>query len=130
MSTKYFSSIVIMLLVSLAVTSCSKSLSDRPPVDEITVENFYQTNAQVQASTLALYSAPWFGYNTKASWAITEMFGGNGRSYSSDVVNFGNFSVTNTNFEMESGWNSLFTVVAQANALINTLPTKVSSAVD
>jgi hypothetical protein len=129
----YFSYIYALFIagpVVLIASGCSKSFSDRPPVDEITVDNFYQTAAQVQASTNILYGAPWFGYNTKVGWSISELYGGNGRTYSGDVVNFGNFTVTNSNFELSAAWNSLFTVVAQANAPINTLPVKVSAAVD
>src|SRR5258708_4017177 len=90
----------------LTFAGCSKSFSDRPPVDQITVDNFYQTAAQVQASTNVLYGAPWFGYNTKVSWSISELYGGNGRTYSGDVINFGNFSVTSSNFELSAAWNS------------------------
>jgi starch-binding outer membrane protein, SusD/RagB family len=116
-------------LISLGVGGCKKSFFNRPPQDEITVDNFYQTDAQVAASTIDLYGAPWFGYNTKVSWSITELSGGNGRTYSSDVVNFGNFSVTPDNFEITAAWNSLYTVIAQANALLNTLPTKAAASV-
>jgi hypothetical protein len=121
---------IISLIAAIGLTGCSKSFSDRPPVDQITVDNFYQTVAQVQASTNILYGAPWFGYNTKVAWSISELYGGNGRTYSSDVINFGNFTVTSNNFELSACWNSLFTVVAQANALINTLPVKVNKTVD
>lgn len=114
----------------VGLTSCKKDFFNRAPEDAITLDTYYQTADQVANSTNALYSAPWFGWNTKASWAITEMASGNGRSYSSDVVNFANFSVTGDNFELTSAWNSLFTVVAQANALINNLPAKVPASVD
>lgn len=117
-------------VTGLTTAGCKKDFFNRPPEDNITVDNFYQTDAQVAASTNALYAAPWFGYNGKVGWAITELSGGNGRTYSSDVVNFGNFSVTPDNFELTSAWNSLYTVVAQANALINTLPLKVPASVD
>ena len=127
---------IIHITASFAVTAlmllagCKKDFFNRPPEDNITVDNFYQTNDQVIASTNALYGAPWFGYNGKVSWSITELAGGNGRTYSSDVINFSNFSVTPDNFELTAAWNSLYTVVAQANALINTLPTKVPKTVD
>jgi hypothetical protein len=119
-----------IVLFALILASCSKSFSDRPPIDSITVDNFFQTDAQVEASTNILYGAPWFGYNTKVGWSISEMYGGNCRTYSPDVINFGNFTVTNANFELSAAWNSLFTVIAQANAIINTLPSKVASSVD
>lgn len=122
---------VITLPLLLAVMSgCKKEFFDRPPQSAITLDNFYKTPDQVKASTNVLYSAAWFGWTAKGGWAITEMASGNGRSYSADVVNFGNFSVTNANFELNNAYNSLFIVVAQANAIINNLPEKVPASVD
>jgi hypothetical protein len=117
-------------LAGLTMAACKKEFFNRPPEDKITLDNFYKTAAQVAASTNDLYGGPWFGWNLKAGWAITELAGGNGYTYSSDVVNFGNFSVTNSNLQLSSAWNSLFTVIAQANALINNLPNKVDPSVD
>ena len=116
-------------LASVVAAGCKKDFFNRPPENQSTVGSYYQTTSQVQASTNALYAAPWFGYNTKVSWAISEMMSGNGRSGSSDVVNFGNFSVSNGNFELSAAWNSLFTVIAQSNALLNNLPAAVPSSV-
>jgi hypothetical protein len=127
----YIKTIMVAAAIScVGLSSCKKDFFNRVPEDAITLDNYYQTNEQVANSTNALYNTPWFGWNTKSGWAIGEMASGNGRSYSSDVVNFGNLSVTGDNFELTSAWNSLFTVVAQANALINNLPEKVPATVD
>ncbi|WP_255496141.1 RagB/SusD family nutrient uptake outer membrane protein [Mucilaginibacter sp. FT3.2] len=121
-----------MLAVASGVmfSSCNKEYFNRPPKSQITVDNFYQNADQVNASTLLLYSAPWFGYSGKGGWSITELGGGNGRTYSSDIINFQDFSVTATNFEISAVWNSLYIEVAQANAVINNLPVKVPASVD
>ena len=127
---KYIKYMVSMAaLASVVATGCKKDFFNRPPENSSTVGTYYQTVAQVQASTNALYAAPWFGYNTKVSWSISELMSGNGRSGSSDVVNFGNFSVANGNFELSAAWNSLFTVVAQSNALLNNLPTAAPASI-
>lgn len=126
----YIKSVMILAAFScVGLSGCKKSFFERAPEDAITLDNYYKTDEQVLSSTNALYSVPWFGWNTKAGWAITELASGNGRTYSSDVVNFGNFSVTGDNFELGGAWNSLFTVIAQSNALINNLPVKVTAAV-
>lgn len=117
------------VVAGVTTSSCKKDFFNRPPQSAITLDNYYQTDAQVTASTNALYSATWFGWCGKAGWSITDLSGGNGRTYSSDVVNFSNFSVTDGNFELSGAWNSLFITVAQANALINNLPVKVPSTV-
>ncbi|HEY6900769.1 MAG TPA: RagB/SusD family nutrient uptake outer membrane protein, partial [Puia sp.] len=118
---------IIVIIILITAASCKKEFLNRPPEDQYTVDGYYKTESQVKSSTNALYSAPWFGYNTKVSWAISEMASGNGRSGSSDVTAFGNFSVPNDHPELVSAWNSLFTVVAQANALIYNLPTVPAS---
>lgn len=116
-------------LTGVIASGCKKDFFNRPPESQTTVGSYYQTADQVKASTNALYAAPWFGFNTKVGWSISELASGNGRTYSSDVVAFGNFSVSNGNFELSAAWNSLFTVVAQSNALIANLPANVPSSV-
>jgi hypothetical protein len=124
---KYFIGATVMS--TFTVTGCKKEFFNRPPEDAITVDNFYKTNDQVAASTNALYNSPWFNWNNKAGWAITELAGGNGRTYSDDVISLFNFSLTNINPRLADAWNSLFTVVAQSNAVINNVP-KAPASVD
>ncbi|OOQ59412.1 RagB/SusD family nutrient uptake outer membrane protein [Mucilaginibacter pedocola] len=124
---KYFISLAAMSVIG--VTGCKKDFFNRAPEDAITVDNFYKTNEQVAASTNALYNSPWFNWNNKAGWAITELAGGNGRTYSDDVISLFNFSLTNINPRLADAWNSLFTVVAQSNAVINNVP-KAPASVD
>ncbi|AYL94093.1 RagB/SusD family nutrient uptake outer membrane protein [Mucilaginibacter celer] len=128
---KYIKHLMCFAAVSLvATTGCKKDFFNRPPEDAITVDNFYQTNDQVTASTNALYNSPWFNWVNKSGWAITELAGGNARTYSDDVISLFNFTLTDINPRIADAWNSLFTVVAQSNALINNLPVKASASVD
>lgn len=122
--------LVLLTAVGVTVSGCKDSFFDRAPEDALTLDSYYQTAEQVKASTNALYNVPWFNFNNKAFWAITELSGGNARTYSGDVVNFSNFSVTADNNELTNGWKSLFSVVAQANAIINNMPAKVPASVD
>src|SRR5699024_8165866 len=119
-----------IVVLAVILTSCGDSFLNTKPKDSISLSNFYASNAQVEASTNILYDAPWFGWNNKASWSITEMQAGNGRSYSNDVVSFNDFSTQGDNPVIGSGWASLWTVNAQSNALINNLPQRVASEVD
>ncbi|RYE35925.1 MAG: RagB/SusD family nutrient uptake outer membrane protein [Sphingobacteriaceae bacterium] len=122
--------VTVAALTSVIASGCKKSYFDRAPLSQITLDNFYQTTDQVNASTNALYSAPWFGYSGKAGWSIADLSSGNARTYSSDIINFQDFTVTGTNFEIAAAWNSLYIEVSQANALINNLPTKVPASID
>jgi len=116
-------------VVGVTSAGCKKDFFNRPPQAGVTVGNYYQTAAQVNGSTDGLYGSPWFGWNNKVGWAITEMSGGNAVSYSSDVNAFENFSVPNANPELLAAWDSPFTVVAQCNGILNNLPAVVPASV-
>lgn len=109
------------MLSATLFASCKKDFFNRPPESAVTVGNYYQTTDQVNSSTNGLYGSPWFGWNNKAGWSITEITGGNGRTYSSDVLPFATPPVANDNPELLAAWNSPFTVVAQCNGLINNI---------
>jgi hypothetical protein len=117
----------IATIVGMTAFSCSKDFFNRPPEAGVVAGNYYQTASQLDASTDGLYGSPWFGWNNKAGWAITEMAGGNGVSYSSDVSAFENFSVPNGNSELLAAWDSPFTVIAQCNGLITNINTNTPS---
>lgn len=111
-------------MASILVAGCKKDFFNRPPQSSVTVGNYYKTTSQVQAATNGLYGSPWFGWNNKVGWAITELSSGNGFTYSSDVNAFITWSAPNANPEILAAWDSPFTVIAQCNALIvNMAPT-------
>ncbi|MDF2432601.1 MAG: starch-binding outer membrane protein SusD/RagB family [Mucilaginibacter sp.] len=113
------------VLAGVVATGCKKQFFNRPPENAITVATYYQTTAQVQSSTNILYAAPWFGLNGKAFLAISELQSGNARCYAGtdgSFDSFENYSEGNATQTVSSAWNSLFTVVAQSNALLNNLP--------
>ncbi len=121
--------ILFGLVLLLAVASCKKDFFNQAPQDAITVDNYYQTAEQVKSSTNALYNRVWFYWNNFASYAIGEIGSGNGRTYASGVVSFVTLSATGDNTEVINSWNGMYTIIAQANALINTLPGKVPESV-
>jgi len=108
-------------MAAILVTGCKKDFFNRPPESAVTVGNYYQTTSQVQASTNGLYGSPWFGWNNKVGWAITELSSGNGFTYSSDVNAFITWSAPNDNPEILAAWDSPFTVIAQCNGIINNM---------
>jgi hypothetical protein len=121
--------IALISLLFIVAPSCKKEFFNQPPQDAITLDNYYQTTDQVNASTNGLYNSVWYNYNNFSSWCISEMMGGNGRSYGSAVIAFQTFSETSDNVYVAGAWSSFYSVVAQANALINNLPVKVPSSV-
>jgi starch-binding outer membrane protein, SusD/RagB family len=130
---KHFKYIIgIGTLLATATAGCKKTFFNRPPEDQSTVGTYYQTTAEVQSSTDILYAAPWFGLNGKALLAIGDLQAGNAVCYAGtdgEFDAFNNFSEGNATLAVQSAWNSLYTVVAQANALLNNLPTAVPASV-
>ncbi len=116
-----------MSFTALFFSACQDEFLDRPPEDGITLDNFYSSEEEITASLNSLYGTTWFNFNTKAFWSITELASGNARTFSGDVINFGNFSVTGDNTVLTDGWESLWGVIAQSNALINYLPERVGA---
>lgn len=130
MKIKYL--IGIGALVALAATGCKKDFFNRPPENASTVGTYYQTTEQVQSSTNILYAAPWFGLNGKAFLAIGDLQSGNAVCYAGTDGSFDafrNLSQGASTATVQSAWNSLFTVVAQSNALLNNLPTAAPASV-
>jgi hypothetical protein len=128
MKLKYF--IIASLLIGVTTAGCKKDFFNRPPENAITVGSYYQTTDQVNSSTNILYAAPWFGFNGKAFFAISELQAGNAICYAGadgSFDAFGAFAAGSSTQTVSSAWNSLYTVVAQANALINNLPGAASN---
>ena len=128
---KIFNKVILgtIITASALIIGCKKEYFNRTPLSTVAVGNFYQNADQITAATNSLYSVAWFGWNTHVGWCVSDLSGGNARSYSSDIENFNYFTVANTDRVLDAAWNSLYTEVAQANVLINSLPTSVPSSV-
>jgi hypothetical protein len=117
-------------LIATVFTGCKKDFFNRPPENQLTVGTYYQTVDQVQASTDILYAAPWFGLNGKAFLAMGDLQSGNAACYAGTDGSFDAFrsmSEGNATQTVQSSWNALFTVVAQANELLLNLPGAATS---
>lgn len=118
-----YRNLLVMLSMAMLVFACSDEFLDRPPEDSFNVADFYQTEAQVNAATNALYTRPWFEFISNVAWCIGELSSGNGRTWDPRNADFVNFAVTGEHGTLTQAWVSLYAVIAQANSVINTLPT-------
>lgn len=116
-------------IVFLAFGSCTAEFTDRPPEDTISLDAYYNNNAQVASATNGMYSRTWFQLCNKFFWAL-EVGSGNMYSGSPDVSGLRTFALNGSDPELANGWASLWANVAQSNALINFLESRVGSAVD
>ncbi len=121
--------ILASLSILLVFTSCSKDFLDLSPEDSFSDATFFQTNDQVRVSTNALYSVPWFNFNSDTMWVIGELSSGNGRTWDPRNADFTNFAVNGNNAQIIRTWESLYAVVAQANSVINALSNVTSTEV-
>lgn len=121
--------ILFLSVLVLSVFSCQEDFLDRPPEDSYNVADFYKTPEQVTASTNALYVRPWYNFITNVSWCIGELSSGNGRTWDPRNADFSNFAITGEHGTLTQAWESLYAVIAQSNAVINTLPEAVGPSV-
>jgi len=130
---KRFSNLYKFLSVAIvlfAFSSCEDDFTNRPPEDGISLDAYYSSNAQVESATNGMYSRTWFQFSNKFFWAVAEVGSGNMYTNSSDVNAMRNFSLNGSDPELLNGWSSLWSNVAQANAIINFLETRVGPGVD
>lgn len=113
---------VMVVAAFLMMTSCNEDFLDIAPNDRITLENYFTTNAELQAATAPLYSKVWFDFNDKFYYSL-----GDGRSnnlfapYSDYIYPFTNFTETSLTGPLVSAWASFYNVIGQSNNTINNI---------
>lgn len=118
------------LAASLMLSSCNDFLTHQPE-DMIAADNFYTTEAELQAATAPLYNKVWYDFNDKFYYGL-----GDGRAnnlyapYSDYVYPFYNFTETGATGPLTSAWGSFYVVIAQANIVINNVEKNATSVSD
>lgn len=127
----FFNAYKVLLAVALLglATSCSEDFTDRPSEDSISLDAYYATDAQVTAATNGMYARTWFQFANKFFYAVAEVGSGNMYTASSDVAGMRTFSLNGSDPELNNGWGSLWANVAQANNIINFLPSRIGPGV-
>ncbi|OQP64143.1 hypothetical protein A3860_22315 [Niastella vici] len=111
-----------MLMAVTILFGCKKSFFDGTPTGQYTVDNYFTTAAEVQTATAVLYGAPWYNFNCTYSMSIGDVYAGNSTGDANvPMLQFQNMNVTQSNEYLYKGWASLYTVVGQANAIMNNL---------
>ena len=125
MKNKIYSFLILSLML-FVMSACSDDFFNREPEDGYGLDNFYFTVEQVTASTNHLYTKPWYGFTDRPLWAIGELSGGNLVTYDPNTIDFLQFNVSDQKGEISRAWGSLWSVVAQSNAIINKLPERTN----
>lgn len=123
--------IIVFLLITIAITGCSKSFLDRPPLSQISADNFYQTPNDLRLATAALYAGtPWGSWNYNCYLPVGDVLSGNmGVNFWGDAVQLNTFTVTGLNGIMISNWKGLYNVIAHCNVTINAITQKAPASI-
>ena len=108
------------------VTSCGDSFLDRPPLSEISADNFYQTSSDLELATAALYAGtPWAEWLYSSYLPVGDVLSGNmALGWNGDATQFNSFSVTGLNGGVIAAWKGMYKVVGHCNVTINSINEK------
>lgn len=117
---------VPLTLLSLALLFCAscENFLDRQPLDQLTVDSFYRTEADLDRGILSAYSGlqdiEYFG----KAWMITEIPSDNSQAGGTDpeFTPIDNFTVNADNPPVANFWASHFRVIALANVMLERTP--------
>lgn len=105
----------------IALMGCEDFLEVQPN-DRVTLDNFFQSEEDLQSATAGLYNKVWFDFNDKFYYGL-----GDGRAnnlfapYSDYIYPFTNFTETSLTGPLVSAWQSLYNVIGQSNNTINNI---------
>ncbi len=121
---------ILALFVIIMISSCKKEFLDRPPLSQITTDNFYKSTSDLRLASAAIYAQPWFDYNYFPYLGIGDVLSGNIiQPYNSSLVQFTSFSVTSTNEYNVNTWRCFYKIVAHCNVNIKAITTVVPDSV-
>lgn len=107
-----------MALTCLLCTSCGSDFLDRTPEGDYNIDNFYQSDAALNAASAPLYNRAWFYYNMNLGLAAGSMRA-NDCFNPSFMVAFPSFQVTALDDYLTEGWYGLYSVIIMANSVID-----------
>ena len=115
----------------VAMAGCSKKFLDRPPLSQISQDNFYQTASDLRLATAALYGgSPWGEWNYNCYLPVGEVLSGNMVvGWWGDAVQLITFSVTGLNEIMIAKWKGMYKVIAHCNTTINAIKQKAPASI-
>ncbi|HWK06744.1 MAG TPA: RagB/SusD family nutrient uptake outer membrane protein [Puia sp.] len=119
------------LLIILITSSCRKSFLDRPPLAQITTDNFYKSTSDLRLATAALYGgSPWFDWQSFPLLGIGDILSGNiMQPYNASLVQLTSFSITGDNSQIASTWTGMYILIAQANTVIKAINTQAADSI-
>ncbi len=115
---------ILAIFIGLLIFSaCSDDFLDIAPEDRITIDNYYNNDDQLLTGGASLYNRPWFYFNEKFVLCM-DVYAGNANGDYVDIAQFNKFAVFAANQFSTEGYQSLYSVVAYANSLLDIVENK------
>lgn len=118
-------------MLSLALflcTGCGKDFLDRTPEGDYNIDNFFTSDAALDAATAPLYNRAWFSYNERAIVPIGSLRAN--EAYNAYMYpEFTTFQVTSLTSLLSSAWGAFYSVVTMSNSIIEATNTKCTDGV-
>lgn len=124
---KTIKNIALSLLAgSMLLTSCDSDFLDKVPEGSYNIDNYYESDAALEASTAPLYNRAWFNYNCDMALATGSMRANDCFS-GAWMTSYVFFQVTALDDYMVNGWTGLYSVVIMANSVIDAAKNKAKN---
>ncbi|WP_282037713.1 RagB/SusD family nutrient uptake outer membrane protein [Saccharicrinis aurantiacus] len=117
-----------ILMLLFITTACSDSFLEIAPEDRLTTDNYYNDDTQMLTGGASLYNRPWFLFNEKFVICL-DVYAGNASGDYVDIAQFNKFAVFAANQFTTEGYQSLFSVIAYSNSLLDIVENKAGPAV-
>jgi starch-binding outer membrane protein, SusD/RagB family len=117
------------LFTTILFFGCNKDFLEVDPQDALTVDSFFQTEAELLMTTGALYNVPWFDWNDKSAFEIGDGSAGNINAIDDGFRQYATFVVTSANPNMSFAWSSFYQVVANANTIMEKIKDKAPASI-
>lgn len=120
--------LICAICVVIGLVSCGEDFLDRTPEDKYEENNFYASNAALDAATAPLYTRAWFDYNNGSIIYIGSQRAGESFSPWGEPE-WGTFQVTALHSGLVNTWKGFYGVITMANSVISSVKTKCGNSV-
>lgn len=124
--------ILILIVFGCTWTGCKKSFLEHPSTSSVTLDNYYNSAAEVNGSTGVLYNSVWLDWYDKAFTSVGDVLGGTvtGTNGNSQYNSFWNFNIIPTDDLIKATWKSCYKAAGNASVLIQNFSQKKAKVAD
>jgi starch-binding outer membrane protein, SusD/RagB family len=110
--------IIAIVAFSMLGVSCKKDFLDHSATDAVTLDNYYNTPAEVNGAVGVLYNSVWIDWFDKAFVDVGDVMGGTLYTRDDNYKTFYNFNVQSTDGLVGATWKSAYKAAGNASVLI------------